>query len=48
MKNASKQVFSSVCTKRFRCLKLKLASGKAPGKRHAPVCRLTGRMKAPR
>jgi hypothetical protein len=32
---------------RFRCVRLKFASGKAPGYRQAPVCVLTGRMNAP-
>ena len=46
MKKASNLPRSSVCAKRLRCAKLKLASGKASGYRHAPVWILAGRMKA--
>src|SRR4051794_19497191 len=48
MKKASNFASSSFFMKYLMCPKLKLASGKEPGYRHAPVCRLTGLINAVR
>ena len=48
MKKASNLARSSSWMNVFRWVRLKFASGYAPGYRHAPVCRETGRMKAVR
>src|SRR5215471_7525790 len=46
MKNASNLPRSNVSAKHLRWPRLKLASGKAPGYRQAPVWMVVGRMKA--